>query len=355
MRKKIDSKELYEKLDNYVDSLEPQELLSTLSILLKEDSTSSLMNNLVDNFVRFDDDNQIIQENWDWFYNSIEQVKDEKEFINYCRQINIKLYVLRHFIKTQFGDIKYTEDELKFQLKKYFTIVKAGTKSKFVNNLYELPFEFSALLVRYIINVVIEEESDKAKYKASKALADVYLKEILQKKNNFIKEINDISLGLHSSVSISTIKELLELRTFFTYNVLNAGALEFIIRFINNKENEIQEKYGKGFSNILKEYIFSLPCYIIHIQRIKEGKDVLFFLDNGMQNKKKKLTFDDYVKKILDPKEYIPVERELDSEPIDTDLVQSEESEGSAEGDIGNGFESTSELDVEEPTSEDLL
>ena len=324
----LNSKKGYELIDNYVDSLNKEELPSLLSKLLKEnDSSKKILDNLISSFVKVNSDDQIIEENWDWFVETLNQVKDTKEFKQFCRKINIRLYVLSHFTKIKFKENKYIEDELKFQLKKYFNSVRADTKSKFVENLYDLPFEFSSLLVRFFVNT-LETDDEKKTYKGIKSIADTYLKELLSLKNDFVKQINDISLGLYSNVSYEKIKELLELRAFYNYNALNAGALEFIVRFINSRESELKEKYGQGAPNYLKGMVFSFPCYVFHIKRVKEGKDLLFFLDNGTQNEKKKVTFDNYVKQVLEPKNYIPTDKVID---IDQEVDQDENPENSPE------------------------
>jgi hypothetical protein len=204
-----------------------------------------------------------------------------------------------------------------------------------------------------------EVEKKKNQYKASRKIAEVYLKDVFTRKNTFLQQINDISLGLYSNINISQIRELLELRVFYNYNVLNAGALEFIIRFINSRKMEIEDTYGSYTPGILREFIFSLPCYVMHIKRIKEGKDTTFFLENGTQNEKKIKTFNDYVKKILDSKNYIPIDRELDK-GIDVDATLENESPGEEPGldsspvELNNPFEN-SDLDVEEPSPEELM
>ena len=354
----IDSKIGYEIIDNYVDSLKKEELIPLVTKLLKEsDSQKTLLSNLVDSFIKVNNDDQIIEENWDWFVETLNQVEKEKEFIQFCRKINIKLYVLRHFTKIKFGDAKFIENELKFKLKTYFNLLKTNTKSKFIQNLYDLPFEFSSLLVRYYTNILIEEDEKRDAFKASKKIADTCLKDVLEKKNDFLKQINDISLGLYTNISYGVIKELLDMRVFFNYNALNAGALEFIVRFINSKEKELEEKYGKNSSELTKELIFSYPCYIFHIKRIKEGKDAPFFLENGTQNEKKEFTYDDYVKKILEPKNYSPTTREFgNTVDIDSEMENSELSSDDEGGSLEMGSEEPIEsVETEEPTEDDLM
>jgi hypothetical protein len=358
MKNQIDSKKGYEVINDYVDGLKKEELVPFLKTILKEDeSKSTLITNLVNSFIKFNNDDQIIEENWNWFYNTLEQIKEEKEFIAFCRAINTKLYVFKHFTKIKFGEVEHIANELKFQLKKHFNLLRTTTKTKFVSNLYLLPFEFSCLLVRFFMFKILESDDERQKFKASKALAEYYLKDVFVRKNKFIKQINDISLGLHSNISFAEIKELLELRVFYNYNVLNAGALEFILRFINKEEESIKKKYGEHTPLILREFIFTLPAYVFHIKKIKEGQDIPFFSDEGTQNEKKRKTFDDYVKQVLDKENYIPIEREVEEGENEEDAEENSTDVDNEDWSLesGNSKENEEEISIEEPSSEELL
>ena len=270
--------------------------------------------------------NQIVEENWVWFKGTLKVLAlNNVRFQFKCKEINSKLYVVKYFSKIKFAIAENSEEELKFELKNYFKEISYDNVDDFINAFFNLPFEFVSLVVRYVTNVLVPEV--KPKLTTNYNDANSYLKGILKKKNDFIVNINKVSLGQSTNFSVSEAGLLLNLKVFYDYNALNNGALEYIMKtFSSNAQQKLIDQFG-GKIQYMKEQILAHPSYLQFLKEIKENKEEPFFTKDGFQNSDRKITFDDYVKKYFSPEEFIPKKNNSlennTKEPQNNDPLQS--------------------------------
>ena len=193
---------LNEEIDNMVNNLPKEQLMPVLkTLLVEEDIIIKSLRGYVDDP---NSENQIPIENWNWFRDTLKVLaKESPRFQFKCKEVNCKLYAVKSYTKMQFSISGSAENELKFELKKYFKDIVYEETDKFIDAFFNLPFEFVSLTVRYVTNVLAKE--NKNQLTTTLKEANTFLKATLKKKNDFITNINKISLGQSDNISIDDL------------------------------------------------------------------------------------------------------------------------------------------------------
>ena len=295
-----------EEVDRAIKSIPTSELPNVLLTLL-EGSTMTVIDSLMKDYkMNLNQDNQIPPENWKWFQEMLITALQSETFQKQCKEVNCKLYAVVNFAKIKLSLPESLENILKFELKDYYTQVVTDSPEEFIKSFFTLPFEFISLVVRYLSNVLAKDKKELLLPK--RPTADAYLKMIEKKKKDFIVNINNLSLGKSNTLSLDDIKLLLDSKAFFEYNALNVGALEFLIRVIGSSKTEgmINQMLDLKQINLLKQQIFSLPSYLLFLKKVKDGEEQAYFNKDGTENETRENTYDDYVKKVYFPEEFVP-------------------------------------------------
>ena len=108
-----------EQIDNFVDKLLAKEAREVLIELLKENNP--ILDSLTKSDSLYNLENQITVENWDWFKQVLQKATQHQRFQYKAQEINAKLYCVKYFSKIKFIIGDTVEDEIKIDLKRYFT------------------------------------------------------------------------------------------------------------------------------------------------------------------------------------------------------------------------------------------
>jgi hypothetical protein len=296
---------LDEEVERTVNSLPKNQLVPILKTLLteKDDIILRSLRGYVDDF---NSSNQIPPENWNWLRDTLKVLANSNQRFQFkCKEVNNKLYCVKHYTKLPFEISEAVEDELKYELKKYFKEIVYEEVDQFIDAFFSLPFEFVSLAVRYVTNVLAAEK--KNELTTTTEDAENFLKAVLKKKNDFITNVNKISLGQANNISIGNLSLLLDVKAFYDYNALNNGVLEFVLKMLNsNIKQKLKDTYGSSKMDFVKAQILSHASYLKFLKNVKEGVEQPFFDIKGFQNAERTPSFDDLVKKYFAPKEYIP-------------------------------------------------
>lgn len=255
----------------------------------------------------YDEQNHIPQEHWTYFTDTLKKLNEHELFIQFSKLIMCKLYALKLSTKITFASNENLENELKFELKNYIsTLRSAETEEEFIEMLIDLPFEFTALLIRYNANILCPELKDKLSPNIK--TAEEFVNYIDEMKNNLIVQINKLSRGEVNTLSIKDLKELFDVRVFYDDIDINAGVCEYVIRMLLSEKSSktIRDEFGRGFLERLKEQTLLNTSYINFLERIAENQEQPFFKSNGLQNKEREVSFNDLVTKLFYPNSYIP-------------------------------------------------
>ena len=331
-----------EEVERALKSIPTSELPNVLLTLL-EGSTTNIIDSLMKDYkMNLNQDNQIPAENWDWFKRMLTSALESETFQRQCKEVNCKLYAVVNFSKIKLSLPESLENILKFELKDYYTQIVTDNPEEFVKTFFILPFEFTSLVVRYLSNVLAKDKKELLLPK--RPTADAYIKMVENKKKDFIVNINNLSLGKSNTLSLDDIKLLLDTKTFFEYNALNVGALEFLIRVIGSSKTEgtLNKMLDLNQVNLLKQQIFSLPSYLLFLKKVKEGEEQSYFNKDGTQNETKDNTYDDYVKKVYFPEEFVPHKKKVAPEIAPPSPEDKESGESGSTG-------------VEQPEPEELM
>ena len=297
---------LNEEIDNMVNNLPKEQLMPVLkTLLVEEDIIIKSLRGYVDDP---NSENQIPIENWNWFRDTLKVLaKESPRFQFKCKEVNCKLYAVKSYTKMQFSISGSAENELKFELKKYFKDIVYEETDKFIDAFFNLPFEFVSLTVRYVTNVLAKE--NKNQLTTTLKEANTFLKATLKKKNDFITNINKISLGQSDNISIDDLSLLLDIKAFYDYNALNNAVLEFALKMLNsNAKEKLKEIYGSFKVDYIKAQILAHPSYLKFLKNVKDGVEEPYFDKQGFQSQRSP-SFDDLVKKYFALSEFIPGEK----------------------------------------------
>jgi hypothetical protein len=303
MHKEV-KKLIEEEVNKIVQDIPKEQLVEYLNTLLEN---KKIINSLETSYKEFYNiDNQITPENWKYFTKSLGVLVGDEEFQRRCKEINCKLYAVKFFTKLRFQISESTEETIKFELKKYFAKLITEDPREFMDAFFSLPFEFTGLVVRYLANIAYKERKQSLTPKL--ATAQAYFHDLEKRKNRFILEINRISKGKSNVLSIAELQELLDVKAFYEYNAVNCGVLEFIVRTLTSPKSKkkLEEEFGKGRVERMRQQALVHPSYIQYLQEIREESSQPFFNKDGMQNKNRDITFDDFVTQYFFPSQVIP-------------------------------------------------
>lgn len=291
-----------EELNKFVDELPANKLSETLIGLSESVKVLDLLNQATESF--YDTDNQITPENWEYFVNSLTALTDDEDFQKQCKVINCKLYCVKYFAKISLSTVDFAEDTIKFELKKYFKLLVTNDADKFINVFFDLPFEFVALVIRWLANVLCKDKKNLLTPQLK--TAEAYFEQTQNLKNKFIKNINALSLGTDNNFSLEDLSLLLDTKAFYEYSALNAGTIEFVIRLFEKRKQALEDELGSSKYNKLKIQALLLPSYVKFLNDIDKETDVPFFGSNGLQNQDRDKTFNDFIIEVFTPQEFIP-------------------------------------------------
>jgi hypothetical protein len=111
---------LEEEVEKTVDSIPKNQLVPILKTLLteKDDIIIRSLRGYVDDF---NSNNQIPAENWNWLRDTLKVLANSNQRFQFkCKEVNNKLYCVKHYTNLPFEISEAVEDELKYELKKYF-------------------------------------------------------------------------------------------------------------------------------------------------------------------------------------------------------------------------------------------
>lgn len=297
----MDIKEILEnEIDTYVREIPAEELKKTV-VFLQEAANIDI---ILHNKSLLSSVNEITPENWAFIEKTLLSLVDDEEFQKQCKLVNCKLYCVKYFSKIKLSTVEFSEDILKQEVKKYFKQLAVENKDTFIENLFSLPFEFVSLLIRWFVNTKAKEHKNKLTPQLK--TAEAYYELAQEVKTNFIKNINELSLGKGNVFSLEDLKLLLDVKAFFEFNLLNVGTVEFVMRMFLSERKKIEDKIGKREYELLKTQALHLPSYIQFLNNIESGKESPFFTTKGLQIPDREVTFDSLTTQIFNPEEYIP-------------------------------------------------
>jgi hypothetical protein len=295
---------LEKKINEIVESIPSKHLIATSQSLLE---TYDLINALETRFNYYEKDSQLTEESWQKLLDLFKQAAHSQSLHNACKEINKKLYCVKQFSNVKFILASDIEDILKYETKKYFSqLSTCSTDEELVDTFKSLPFEFTSLFTRYLVNILFKKDKDL--FLPKEVEAQEYYKKILALKNEFIKNINDCSLGKQNVFSIVDAQLLLDCKAFFDYTPTNTGSLEYIVRmFLNPKtRKKLNDMFGEKRISYMLEQALLHPSYIQYLKNIKTGVEQPYFNSDGLQNTERKPTFDDIIKSTYTPQEFVP-------------------------------------------------
>jgi hypothetical protein len=333
------NKKINKLLSEFINKQSQEELITFLT------ENQKIISSLNNDFLFFNSNEQLPDELWNTLKENFKKIVKHPDFQKKSKKVNCKLYALKFFSKITLGVNEDIEEILKFETKKYYSQLATEDSEEFINNFFNLPFEYVSLVIIYLSNFLCKEDKNNLAPKLE--TAQKYFNELKKQKNKLLITLNNISLGKEVNLPFGEIKELIEVRAFFDYNPLNVGALEYIVRLLNNEtsRNKLIELYGVKTIDTLKQEALLTPCYIKHLEEIRDGLTTPYFTSSGMQNTNRDMTFDDYINKYFFPDQYIPKETEIKTDE------QPEESEPELE--ITAEQPSPEELNPDEETPEE--
>lgn len=298
------NKKIEDLLTRYIKTRPQEELVEFLA------ENQKLINSLNNDFLFFNSDEQLPEELWDSLKENLKKIVKHPDFQKKAKKINCKLYALKFFSKITIGINEDIEQTLKFETKKYYPDLATNDSEEFIDNFFNLPFEYVSLVVVYLANFLCKEDKNNLTPKLE--TAQKYFNELKKQKNKLLITINNVSLGKEVNLPMSEIKELIEVRAFFDYNPLNVGALEYIVRLLTNKHSrkKLTELYGTRVINTLRQEALLTPSYIRHLEEIRDRINVPYFTSSGTQNTNRDMTYDDYINKYFFPNQHIPTDLE---------------------------------------------
>lgn len=275
----------------------------------------------------YNEENMIPIEHWNFFINALSKLIHVEDFQSQCKEVNCKLYALKQFSKVKLSIASSAEETLKFELKKYFPSLYTENGQEFSDAFFSLPFEFVALVVRYLANIKFPKE--KKSLTPLLKTAEAYFHELVKMKNRFLLNINDISQGKGETINIVELQTLLDTRAFYEYNPLNVAALEFIMRILVNKvsKQKLEDEFGKVKVDLLRQQVLSQPSYIQFLNEIRDNQTQSYFTKQGLQNKNRDNTYDELCMQYFFPEKYIPDNsneneqtqgKEVEPKPVET-------------------------------------
>ena len=331
-----------EEVDRIVNDIPSKELKSVLYGVIKEDE--QVLKSLMKSTGVYDNDNQITEENWKWFQDMLKQCCQVPRFQLKSKESNAKLYAVKYFTKVKFMIAESVEDEIKLDLKNYFQPLSCDDVNEFIETLFKLPFEFYSLVIRYVVGVLCPDAKDKLT--PSLKEAEAQLKLLMKKKNQFIKNINDVSIGQGLNLSIADTMVLLDVKAFFDYNGLNVGCLEFLVRMLgSDTKTKLKEMFGNKEIDKMLQQILTLPSYLKHLQKVKIAEEQPYFNKDGGQNANREVTFNDLVVQYFNPEDYIPKPKS-NEEPAQSEVTPEEQPQEQKPG---------NEVSAEQPSENALM
>lgn len=295
---------LQEELSKYIPNSNKTELMETFQFLVENQKLIDSLEKTQDQL--FDSNNQITPENWAFFASTIKKLAPSSEFSRWTKEINKKLYAVKYFTDLHLELPETIEDILKFELKKYFAMLLTEDPKLFMETLFNLPFEFTSLVVRYMTNILCPEYKNSLSPTIEEA--EEFLGDVKNVRDRFIETINKISLGESNILPIEEAELLLDTKVFFQYNAVNVGVLEYLMRLFNSKfaKQDLYDQFGEGKILTLREQALHHPCYIQYLKKIKKGETVPFFTAEGLQNEDRDKTFDVFVNALFNPEDVLP-------------------------------------------------
>lgn len=304
-----------EEIDKFIKEIPAEGLVKFLSENSAITGSLSRAYNL-----DYDHDNEIPEELWKFFTDSLGKLITTDEFKVQSKEVNCKLYAVKQFSKVKLAIADTVEQALRFELKKYFAQLSTENGDEFMEVFFDLPFEFVSLVIRYLANVKYKDK--KAELTPLLKTAETYFHELIKTKNHFILDINDISQGKGNVISIKDMQDLLDTKAFYEYNPLNVGALEFIIRTLVNPKakKKLESEFGKDKIEYMRQQALLHPSYIKFLEGVRDNVEKPYFTTAGSQNKERDNTYDELVMQYYFPDEYIPEEEKV-AEPAQTTPV----------------------------------
>lgn len=312
-----------EEVEMFIGGLDKKELINVIPLLQEDIKLLNALAKVEKDY--YDLDNQVTIENWKYFQESLKQVSKLDSFMEKALLTNCKLYAVKKFTQLEFRLPENIEDILKFEIKKYFNKLVTTDGEEFITELFNLPFEFISLVIRYVSKVL--DPTIIKQITPSEELAEQFYNHILQIQKKFIKSINQVSLGESNDFNIIDARLLLDVKAFFKYNALNVGCLEYIVRLTNDSaaQEKLYAQYSKDTIDYMKEQAIFHPSYIQYLKKIKAEQIVPFFDSDGTQNLERDKTFDQIVKDIFEPQNVLPKVTEptgtVTAEPTELDLT----------------------------------
>jgi len=291
------SRLISEEIDRLVNNIPSSNLVGAVKQLKESYNVLNSLKKVTSS--DFDPDSEIITENWNFFTSVLKEMVNYEPYQQKSKEAYNKLYAVKFFTKADFVDKDSIEDNLKHGLKKHFSKLVTNDPEEFTEALFKLPFDFVGLVVRYVANELAPDEKEKIIPKHSEA--EAYLEALIQKKRDFIELLSKIAYEQNNVLSISDASLLVDTRSFIEDLDVNSGALEYLLRLINNKSanEKLSELFGAEFLRELKQSILAHPNYKKYLQQIKHSETQPFFNVQGLPNEGRSPSFkevaEDYV------------------------------------------------------------
>ena len=316
----MDNKRIDEQITNLVESIPTSKLVETAKSLFE---TYDLVHSLEDKMNYYQEESQLTEDSWQRLLDLFKQSKSSETFHQVCKDINLKLYCVKQFSNVKFVLTPDIEDILKFETKKYYTqLITAATAEELADTFKTLPFEFTSLMVRYLANIILKDTNKHLLPTEQEAKS--YYEKVLKLKNEFIKNVNECSLGKQQTFSIVDAQLLLDCKAFFDYTPTNVGALEYMLRmFLSPKtRKKLNSMFGERRIAFMLEQALLHPSYIQFLKEIKEDTEQPYFGTDGTQNTQREQTYDDIINSVYSPEEFIPKVDDEKQQPTPAEPIQ---------------------------------
>lgn len=248
-------------------------------------STDTFLKNIGSQEAILDDDEALPQENWEWLLNTINESfhENQEEWIKGLKNQKEKIICYKYFTEQDFLEIDNIEENLKKDIKKYFTALQNfADLDNFREKFFNLPFDTLNNFTRLLLQ---KSPTLNKKIKISKKELKERVKKLKEDRNKIIDKISMVSRKYQSTFNIGELKDLCDNGLFYEDNLLNRAVNEYIVKLLNNKSSseKIKDAFNTAFIVDLKYHSENCVAYAEHISLIKKEEDQEYFTPKGYQ------------------------------------------------------------------------
>lgn len=279
--KKIINEEIERQAKNMkLDS--PKEVTSMLKELFAF-STNKVMNQM--GSVEADENNQLADENWDFFLETImESIEEEpNEWYKMIAMTKMKILTYKYFTRQDLIEVESLDSYLRINIKPYFTALQNYQDYKdFRVKFFMLPRDILFSAVRFLF--FLEPELDKRIIVTKQELTD-NINRIQELRLEVADMIGKASNGYQNVFNMGEVLELYDNGILIEDNFLNRGINEFINKMLSHSTavGKLRDLFAGASLKSIKKTAETSGAYMAHLESVKTGTGVEYFSPTGDQ------------------------------------------------------------------------